>query len=49
MAPELFPEETPEGDEVDPDTIFCMATDMYAFAMVCFEVCFGHNSIGPCE
>ncbi|KAF7965586.1 hypothetical protein HWV62_42697 [Athelia sp. TMB] len=42
MAPELFPEETPEGDEVDPDMIFCMATDMYAFAMVCFEILTGN-------
>ncbi|KAF7974093.1 hypothetical protein HWV62_13403 [Athelia sp. TMB] len=42
MAPELFPEETPEGDEVDPDMIICMATDMYAFAMVCFEILTGN-------
>ncbi|KZP25822.1 kinase-like protein [Athelia psychrophila] len=41
MAPEFFPKESPGGGEVDQDTIFCMATDIYAFAMVCFQVSTG--------
>ncbi|KZP25821.1 kinase-like protein, partial [Athelia psychrophila] len=43
MAPEFFPEEGPGGGEVDLDTIFCMATDIYAFAMVCFQVFTGEK------
>ncbi|KZP25885.1 kinase-like protein [Athelia psychrophila] len=34
LAPEFFRNNV----EVDVDTIFCKATDIYAFAMVCFEV-----------
>ena len=43
MAPEFFSEESSESDQ---DSIFCMATDIYVFAMVCFEVFFGRSTIG---
>lgn len=35
MAPELFPTSEPE---VDVDALFSKDSDVYAFAMVCFEV-----------
>ncbi|KZP25815.1 kinase-like protein [Athelia psychrophila] len=43
MAPEFFLKEIPGGGEVEQDTIFCMATDIYAFAMVCFQVFMGEK------
>ena len=44
MAPDFFPEPGPDGIEVDQDSVFCMATDIYAFAMVSYEV-FCSNSV----
>lgn len=38
MAPEFFAEPASDGIEIDQDSVFCVATDLYAFAMVCYQV-----------
>jgi serine/threonine protein kinase len=38
MAPELFPSAEPPESEVNVDELFSKQSDVYAFAMVCFEI-----------